>query len=124
MSPETKTMSPFPAAADEIAWLQALHAIELCQQVAELAARVHRPGSGGRAGLPPGYDPAFGAGLGVPAVPPDIVTRRAPIRQHLGAVLMGAAHPAGDDIAAQRGGALRQRGASCVSYHCLTSRAI
>jgi hypothetical protein len=47
MSPETKTMSSFPAAADEIAWLQALHAIELCQQVAELAARVHRPGSGG-----------------------------------------------------------------------------
>ena len=124
MSPETKTMSPFPAAADEIAWLQALHAIELCQQVAELAARVHRPGSGGRAGLPPGYDPAFGAGLGVPAVPPDVVTRRAPVGQHLVAVLMGAAHPAGDDIAAQRGGALRQRDASCVSYHCLTSGAI
>jgi hypothetical protein len=122
MSPETKTISSFPAAADEIAWLQALHAIELCQQVAELAARVHRPGSGG-AGLPPGYDPAFGAGLGVPAVPPDVVTRRAPIGQHLGAVLMGAAHPAGDNIATQRG-ALRQRGASCVSYHCLTSGAI
>jgi hypothetical protein len=47
MSPQTKTMSSFPAAADEIAWLQALHAIELCQQVAELAARGHRPGSGG-----------------------------------------------------------------------------
>lgn len=28
-----------PAAAEEIAWLQALHAVELCQQVAELAAR-------------------------------------------------------------------------------------
>jgi hypothetical protein len=39
MSPETETMSPFPAATDEIAWLQALHALELCQQVAELAAR-------------------------------------------------------------------------------------
>jgi hypothetical protein len=123
MSPETKTMSSFPAAADENAWLQALHAIELCQQVAELAARVHRPGSGG-AGLPPGYDPSFGAGLGVPAVPPDVVTRSAPVGQHLVAVLMGAAHPAGDDIAAQRGGALRQRDASCVSYHCLTSGAI
>jgi hypothetical protein len=42
-------MSPLPAAADEIAWLQALHAIELCRQVAELAARVHRPGSSGLA---------------------------------------------------------------------------
>jgi hypothetical protein len=49
MSPETKTMSPLAAAADEIAWLQALHAIELCRQVAELAARVHRPGSSGLA---------------------------------------------------------------------------
>jgi hypothetical protein len=43
MNPETKTMSSFPAAADEIAWLQALHALELCQRVAELAARVRRP---------------------------------------------------------------------------------
>jgi hypothetical protein len=43
MSPETKTMSSFPAATDEIAWLQALHALELCQRVAELAARVRRP---------------------------------------------------------------------------------
>jgi hypothetical protein len=38
MSPETQAMS-LPAAADEIVWLQALHAVELCQQVAELAAR-------------------------------------------------------------------------------------
>jgi len=122
MSPETKTMSSFPAAADEIAWLQAARAIALCQQVAELAARVHRRSSGG-AGLPPGYDPALGAGLGVPAVPPDVVTRRAPIGQHLVGVLMDAAHPAGNDIPAQRGAALRERGASCISYHCLTSRA-
>jgi hypothetical protein len=28
-----------PAAADEAAWLRALHAVELCQEVAELAAR-------------------------------------------------------------------------------------
>jgi|HubBroStandDraft_3_1064219.scaffolds.fasta_scaffold615057_1 hypothetical protein len=116
MSPETKTMSSFPAAADEIAWIQARHAIELCQQVAELAARAHRRGSGG-AGLPPGCDPPFGAGLGVLAVPPDVVTRRAPVGQHLAAVLVGATHPAGDDIAAQRGRALRERRASCVSYH-------
>jgi hypothetical protein len=42
MSTETQTLSPFSAPADEVAWLQALHALDLCQQVAELSARVHR----------------------------------------------------------------------------------
>jgi hypothetical protein len=46
MSTESQTMPPFSAPADEIAWLQALHALDLCQQVAELAARVHRVGWG------------------------------------------------------------------------------
>ena len=41
MSTETQTMSPYPSASGESVWLQALHAVELCQQVAELAARVH-----------------------------------------------------------------------------------
>jgi len=60
MNPETETIQPDPGsvharsclaataalrvstdgpAAAEIAWLQALHAVELCGQVAELAAR-------------------------------------------------------------------------------------
>jgi hypothetical protein len=60
MNPETETIQPDPGsmhartclaaaaapqvsadgpAATEIAWLQALHAVELCDQVAELAAR-------------------------------------------------------------------------------------
>jgi hypothetical protein len=38
MNPETKTMSSFPA-SEEIVWLRALHAVELCQEVAEAAAR-------------------------------------------------------------------------------------
>ena len=49
MSPETKTTWSFPSGADETAWIQALHALELCQQAAEVAARVHRPGSSGLA---------------------------------------------------------------------------
>jgi hypothetical protein len=36
---EPSARAACPAAADEIAWLQALHAVELCRQVAELAAR-------------------------------------------------------------------------------------
>jgi hypothetical protein len=39
MSPETRTLPLFPTAADDVAWLQARRALELCQQVAELAAR-------------------------------------------------------------------------------------
>ena len=51
MSTETLTMPPYPSAAEENVWLQALHAVQLCQQVAELAARVQRLGSGGKGGL-------------------------------------------------------------------------
>ena len=49
MSTETQTMSPYPSAAEEIVWLEALRAVELCQQVAELAARAHLLESGGPA---------------------------------------------------------------------------
>jgi len=50
MRPEATTMPSFSAASQEVVWLQALHAIELCQEVAELAARVHPAGWGGLAG--------------------------------------------------------------------------
>jgi hypothetical protein len=49
MNPETKTVSSFPAASEEIVWLRALHAVELCQEVAEAAARAHRAGWDGLA---------------------------------------------------------------------------
>jgi hypothetical protein len=49
MKQETKTMPSFPAASEEIVWLRALHAVELCREVAELAARVHQAGWAGLA---------------------------------------------------------------------------
>jgi hypothetical protein len=49
MNPETKTTSSFPAASQEFVWLRALHAVELCREVAELAARVHQAGWDGLA---------------------------------------------------------------------------
>lgn len=50
MNPETKTMPPHSSAADEVAWLRALRALELCQQAAERAARIHLSGPAGPSG--------------------------------------------------------------------------
>jgi hypothetical protein len=47
MNPETKTMPSFPAVPEEFVWLRALHAVELCQEVAEAASRAHQAGWGG-----------------------------------------------------------------------------
>jgi hypothetical protein len=50
MNTETQAITSCPPAAEEIVWLQALHAVELCQLAAELAARVHLLGTGGTRG--------------------------------------------------------------------------
>jgi hypothetical protein len=70
-----------------------------------------------------GCDPAFGAGLWIFAVPPDVITCRAAVGQHLAAVLADAAHPAGDDVVMQRDSARSRRAASEINHHCLTSGA-
>jgi hypothetical protein len=69
MSTETRTTLSYPPATEEIVWLHALHAVELCQRAAELAARVHRLGPVGSGG--PGW-------LGGPGWPSAVPASAAP----------------------------------------------